>query len=143
MKLLTWEQIDEMSRFGIEFGSHTFHHPLLDQLPADALYDEIVLPKVYLEDRLGRPVSVFAYPYGRYTDRVKEMVCDTYEAACSTRLGLVQPDSDRYALERVEVKYLSPHWIFQRLYHPAFPYYLALRGARRAAGSEIFSWPWK
>jgi peptidoglycan/xylan/chitin deacetylase (PgdA/CDA1 family) len=58
MNLLTWEQIDEMARYGIEFGSHTFHHPRLDRLPASALYNEIVLPKVVLEDRLGRPVTV-------------------------------------------------------------------------------------
>lgn len=143
MKLLTWEQINEMARFGIEFGSHTFHHPRLDHLPASALYDEIVLPKVVLESHLGRPVTVFAYPYGRYTDPVKDMVRGTYEAACSTRLGLVKPTSDRYALERVEIKYLSHQWIFQRLFHPVFPYYLSARSAGRVVGSAIFSRAWK
>ncbi len=143
MKLLTWEQIDEMARFGIEFGSHTFHHPRLDHLSTSALYDEIVLPKVVLESRLGRPVTVFAYPYGRYTDRVKDMVRGSYEAACSTQLGLVKPASDLYALERVEITYLSHPWIFQRLFHPMFPYYLSARWLGRVIGSLIFSRAWK
>jgi peptidoglycan/xylan/chitin deacetylase (PgdA/CDA1 family) len=143
LKLLTWEQVDEMARFGIEFGSHTFNHPRLDQLPDSALYDEIVLPKLVLENRLSRPVTVFAYPYGRYTDPVKDMVCSNYEAACSTRIGLVKPDSDRYALERVEIKYLSQQWIFQRLFHALFPYYLSVRRAGRVVGSTIFSRAWK
>jgi peptidoglycan/xylan/chitin deacetylase (PgdA/CDA1 family) len=143
MKLLTWEQIDEMARFGVEFGSHTFHHPRLDHLLSSALYDEIVLPKVVLEDYLGRPVTVFAYPYGRYTDRVKDMVSSSYEAACGTRLGLIKPNSDRYALERVEIKYLSHPWIFQRLFHAAFPYYLSARWVGRVVGSAIFSRTWK
>lgn len=143
MKLLTWEQINEMARFGIEFGSHTFNHPRLDHLPASALYDEIVLPKVVLESYLGRPVTVFAYPYGRYTDSVKDMVRSAYEAACSTRPGLVKPNSDRYTLERVEIKYLTHQWIFQRLFHAAFPYYLLARWAGRVVRSAIFSRAWK
>jgi len=143
MKLLTWEQIGEMARFGIEFGSHTFHHPRLDHLPASALYDEIVLPKVVLENHLGRPVTVFAYPYGRYTDEVKDMVRSSYEVACSTRIGLVKPLSDRYELERVEIKYLSQQWIFQQLFHPVFPYYLSARWAGRVVGSAIFHRVWK
>jgi len=143
MKLLTWEQIDEMARYGIEFGSHTFHHPRLDQLPVGALYDEIVLPKIILESRLGRPVTVFAYPYGRYTDQVKDMVRGSYELACSTRTGLVKPVSDRYALERVEITYLSHPLVFQQLYHPFFPYYLSARWAARVLGSAIFPRAWK
>jgi len=143
MNLLTWEQIDEMARYGIEFGSHTFHHPRLDNLPAGALYDEIVLPKLVLEGRLGRPVTVFAYPYGRYTDLVKDMVKSSYEAACSTQPGLARPVSDRYGLERVEIKYLSHPWVFQQLFHRVFPFYLAARRAGRFAGSAIFPRAWR
>jgi len=143
MKLLTWEQIGEMSRFGIEFGSHTVNHPRLDHLPANALHDEIVLPKEILESRLGIPVTVFAYPYGRYTDLVKDMVRSSYEAACSTRIGLVKTNSDRYALERVEISYLFYQWVFQQLSHPIFPYYLLARWVGRLIGSAIFSRTWK
>lgn len=143
MNLLTWGQIDEMARYGIEFGSHTFHHPRLDNLPASALYDEIVLPKLVLEGRLGRPVTVFAYPYGRFTDLVQDMVKSSYEAACSTRPGLARPVSDRYALERVEIKYLSHPWVFQQLFHRVFPLYLTARRAGRIAGSAIFPRAWR
>ena len=143
MSLLTWEQIAEMARHGIEFGSHTSSHPRLDRLPATALQDEIVLPKKILEDRLQGPVTVFAYPYGRYTDAVKEMVSSTYEAACSTHIGLVKPGSDPFALERVEIQYLSQPWIFQRLFHASFPYYLSARAAGRAVGSAVFAREWK
>ena len=135
MKLLTWGQIDEMARFGIEFGSHTLTHPYLDQLPPDALHDEIVLPKMILEDKLSRPVTVFAYPYGRYSKSAKDLVSSTYEAACSTRQGLTHPNSDRYMLERVEISYLSHPWAFQSLFHSIFPYYLSIRKAGRALRS--------
>ncbi len=138
MRLLTWKQVDEMARFGIEFGSHTVNHPYLDQLPLGALHDEIVLPKAILEDRLGRPVMSFAYPYGRYSPPVKDLVSSTYEAACSTRQGLVNAASDRHSLERVEINYLSHPWVFQLLFHPNFPYYLSMRKMGRALRSAIF-----
>jgi peptidoglycan/xylan/chitin deacetylase (PgdA/CDA1 family) len=137
MNLLTWEQINEMARFGIEFGSHTSSHPRLDLLPDSALHDEVVLPKKILESRLGRGVTVFAYPYGRFTDQVKDLVSTYYEAACSTRLGLVTPVSDRYALERVEIKYISHPWVFHQLFNPTFPYYLSARSIGHAIRSIV------
>jgi len=143
MKLLTWEQIGEMARFGIDFGSHTYRHPRLDQLSAGALYDEIILSKDILESRLGRKVTVFAYPYGQYTNRVKDMVRNTYEAACSTRTGMVRLGSDLYELERIEIQYLSHPWIFMQLFHAAFPCYLSARSAGRFVGSAIFPRVWK
>lgn len=137
MKLMTWGQIDEMARFGIEFGSHTLTHPYLDQLPPDALHDEIVLPKTILEEKLSRPVTVFAYPYGRYSKPAKELVASVYEAACSTRQGLAHPTSDRFMLERVEISYLAHPWAFQSLFHSMFPYYLSIRKAGRTLRSAV------
>jgi peptidoglycan/xylan/chitin deacetylase (PgdA/CDA1 family) len=143
MKLLSWEQIDEMAHYGIEFGSHSLHHPRLDQLPASELQDEIVGSKAGLERQLGRPVMVFAYPYGHYSETVKEVVQQVYAGACSTRVGLAMPDSDRYALERVEIKYLTQPWIFRRLFHAAFPSYLSARRAGRAIRSALIPGSWK
>lgn len=137
MKLLTWEQINEMARFGIEFGSHTLNHPYLDHLPPHALHDEIVLPKTILEEKLSRPVMVFAYPYGRFSKPSKDLVASVYDAACSTRQGLTHPGSDRYALERVEISYISHPWAFQSLFQPVFPYYLSVRKAGRALRSAV------
>lgn len=137
MNLLTWREIHEMARHGIEFGSHTVNHPRLDRLDADTLNDEIVQSKAILQDRLGKPVTLFAYPYGRFTEQVKEIVRNTYDLACSTRLGLANRTSDPYTLERVEVAYLTPRWIYQQLFHPVFPLYLSLRKLGRMIRSAI------
>lgn len=139
MKLLTWEQIGEMARFGIEFGSHTINHPRLDRLPANTLHHEVVMSKVILEDRLGRPITTFAYPYGQYSEVVRDAVRNTYDLACGTQLGLATPTSDPYVLERVEAGYLSQRWVFQQLFHPIFPYYLSIRNVGRVIRSAILS----
>jgi hypothetical protein len=61
---MTWNQIREMSRAGIEFGSHTVSHPNLAQLPADKLRWELQESKRVLERELQREVVAFAYPFG-------------------------------------------------------------------------------
>lgn len=65
LRMLTWEQIEAMRDSGLaEFGSHTMRHPDLAALrPADARW-EIDESKRRLEQRLGRPVVAFAYPFG-------------------------------------------------------------------------------
>jgi len=65
LKMLTWPQIREMQDSGvIEFGSHTMRHRNLAQLPLDEVRWELVESKKRLEDKLGREMVAFAYPYG-------------------------------------------------------------------------------
>ncbi|MEW6083103.1 MAG: polysaccharide deacetylase family protein [Chloroflexota bacterium] len=137
MNLLTWGEIHEMARYGIEFGSHTINHPRLDRLDADSLNEEIVQSKAILQDRLGKPITVFAYPYGRLSEQVKQIVRNTYDLACSTNLGLATRTSDPHVLERVEVAYLAQRWIYQKISHPVFPFYLSLRNVGRMIRSAI------
>lgn len=65
LKMLTWAQIREMQDSGvIEFGSHTMRHRNLAQLPLDEVRWELNESKKRLEDKLGREMVAFAYPYG-------------------------------------------------------------------------------
>ncbi|HEX4048128.1 MAG TPA: polysaccharide deacetylase family protein [Elusimicrobiota bacterium] len=65
LKMLTWGQIKEMQDSGvIEFGSHTMRHRSLAETPLEEVRWEAVESKARLEDKLGREVLGFAYPYG-------------------------------------------------------------------------------
>ena len=65
LKMLTWAQVREMQDSGIiEFGSHTMRHRNLAQLPFDEVRWELTESKRRLEDKLGRELAAFAYPYG-------------------------------------------------------------------------------
>lgn len=82
--LLSWRELAEMARRGIEIGAHSHTHPELDRLPDGALAEQANLPKTLLEGRLGRPVRSFAYPYGHYDRRVRAAVAAAgYSAACT------------------------------------------------------------
>ena len=60
---LTWPEVKELHRCGIEFGSHTVHHPELVDLPWPDIQVEIRDSKAHIENHLGVPVKTFAYPY--------------------------------------------------------------------------------
>lgn len=126
--LLNWPQIREMSQHGIEFGAHTRRHPRLDRLPSAQLLDEIEMGKRMIEDRLGQGIHFFAYPYGCYNHHTKALVSQLYTGACSTQLGMVDLQSDRFALPRIEVLYLNCSYLFQWLERALlFATYLTIR----------------
>jgi peptidoglycan/xylan/chitin deacetylase (PgdA/CDA1 family) len=106
--MLSWSDLAEMQRLGMEIGAHTLTHPNLPSAgPADAR-TEIAGAKARLERELGRPVTMFSYPNGgaeRYiTPEVKRMVQEAgYEAATTSTNGFASSTSELYALERVQV----------------------------------------
>lgn len=68
--MLSWEDVAAMAAGGIEFGSHTVSHALLDRVTAAQLEIELCGSKETLESRLGKPVEFIAYPNGNYNEAV-------------------------------------------------------------------------
>ena len=100
---LSREEILEMSRCGIEFGSHTVNHRWLPDLPLTEAKYEIEESKRQLEELVQQPCNVFAYPAGFYNEAVKELVAGAgYQAAFTTDYGPSEP-LDIFALNRIEI----------------------------------------
>ena len=129
--LLGWSEIEELSRQGIEFGAHSVTHPDLTRLPLAAAREEILSSRKQIEDRVGRPVKTFAYPYGAESRPLRELVAEHFNRGCSTRLGYLRPDSPRESLERIDVYYLRNHFWFRRLFGAPMAGYLGLRATLR------------
>lgn len=99
---LTREQILEMSEQGIEFGSHSLNHKLLDRLSLDEARIEIAESKRLIENLVQKPCRIFAYPAGRFTEEIKLLVANAgYNAAFSVTTGPTDR-VDLYALNRTE-----------------------------------------
>jgi peptidoglycan/xylan/chitin deacetylase (PgdA/CDA1 family) len=126
--MLCREEIMEMYHYGIDFGAHTLTHPDLTRLPFDHAQSEILDSKAIIEDTLSAPISCFAYPFGRYDERILEIVKKHFACACSDRLGLASSGSNLYALERIEAYYLRSERLFDIMLTGLFPWYI---GARR------------
>ena len=102
-RLLNKQQILEMSRHGVRFGSHTLTHPWLTDVSDADLYREVVESKLRLEDLLGSEVDTFAYPGGCHDERVRAAVAEAgYKLAFSTRPGL-HFFGDSFSINRLEI----------------------------------------
>lgn len=60
-----WGQMREMRDAGMLFGSHTHTHRNLATLDSLQASEELRISKDVLEDGLGEPVTMLAYPYGK------------------------------------------------------------------------------
>lgn len=59
-----WDDLRELERSGISVQSHGVSHRLFPSLTAAEQQRELLQSKRVLERGLGKPVEVFAYPYG-------------------------------------------------------------------------------
>jgi peptidoglycan/xylan/chitin deacetylase (PgdA/CDA1 family) len=129
--MLSWSQIREMQRWGIDFGAHTLTHPDLTRLPLDRAQAEVCESKAIIEDALAAPVNCFAYPDGRYDRRIREIVNHHFTCACSDILGQIGRTSDPYGLERIDAYYLRTDRLFDMMLTRLFPWYIRARSIPR------------
>lgn len=99
------DQVRSLRQLGMDVGAHTVTHPILTRLDADAAHAEMRDSKQVLEDILGEPVRLFAYPNGvpvqDYAAPHIAMARDCgFTAAVSTAWGAASMQSDRYQLPR-------------------------------------------
>lgn len=106
-RMLTWEQVRIMQGAGVEFGGHTMTHPAVSRLNTKALDEELVESKGLLEERLGKEVRHFAYPFGKSADCGLEASAILeragYQSAVTTIGGVNTFGSKRYELARVSL----------------------------------------
>ncbi|HEV7188888.1 MAG TPA: polysaccharide deacetylase family protein [Blastococcus sp.] len=102
--MLAWSQLPELLDAGVELGAHSHSHPQLDTLTAAALREELAPPRQQLEDALGRPVDLLAYPHGYNGPRVRRAARSAgYRAAAAVRNALHRPGEDPFAVARLMV----------------------------------------
>lgn len=128
LPMMSWEEIVEMSRHGIEFGSHTKSHPKLAEIDVKMAREELVGAKEELEHHIGKKVEFASYPFGSFNGEVQTLAESLFKAVVSTRLGKVHLGSDIHALERIN----AASNLFQWLPVPvamagSFNYYLAMK----------------
>ncbi len=136
-RLLSWAEVRELRSNGIEFGSHTRTHPDLTRLSEPQVRRETVESKDAIENTIGGTVTTFAYPYGKFNARVRDIVAQTFDVACSTNLGTASVESDRFSLERIDAYYLSRPWVFDSLSSKRFDRYMKFRQTLRDVKGQV------
>jgi peptidoglycan/xylan/chitin deacetylase (PgdA/CDA1 family) len=113
---LTWAEVRAMEESGwVSFGAHTMHHPILAYLKdRTELQHEVSMCRTVLEQHLGHPVHLFAYPVGKAEhigahglQAVREA---GYTWAVTTIHGTNTKETDPYQLRRIESG-VDRHWL--------------------------------
>lgn len=101
---LTWDQIKIMDAGGMTIGGHTRTHPYLPDITDPVvLRREIIGGKSIVENRIGHPITLFAYPFGHYNDQIIQIVKEAgYKAARSAYKGIYHTRDDIYTLKGIE-----------------------------------------
>lgn len=85
---LSWKELSELVYHGFSIGSHTSNHSKLTSLNNRTIKFELQESKKIIEDRLDLPVTLFAYPFGDFNERVKRIVRESgYLGACGIGRG--------------------------------------------------------
>ena len=94
-----------LSKKGWIIGSHGFTHTDLRKCPNEALKREICDSKKRIEDIIAEKVTLFAYPFGLYNQRVIDVVVECgYEYAFATANGL---SDNRFAIKRLALYFID------------------------------------
>jgi peptidoglycan/xylan/chitin deacetylase (PgdA/CDA1 family) len=107
---LTWAQVRELRKAGVEFGSHTMTHPQLREVSPRQLREEIACSKAEIEQKLGETVGTFSYPYAfpeadrAFVGRLREVLQESgYRVGVSTILGRAMTSDNRLFMRRLPV----------------------------------------
>ncbi len=88
-RYLTSQQIKEMASKGMEIGSHTRDHHDLAKLDEVHQRKELAESKARLEELIGKPVTSFCYPAGRYNQITTRLAKEIgYTTATTTKPGI-------------------------------------------------------
>ena len=107
---LRWDEVGELAKSGVRFGSHTVSHPKLRDIPWDQVEKELRESKNILEDRLGTEAESFSYPYAfpeedrRFRTRLRASLGELgYSNGVTTSIGTAAGGDDRLFLKRIPV----------------------------------------
>lgn len=112
---MSWDEVRDLARRGFELGAHTVTHPDLGELEGPEAVLEIRESRSRLEEEVGTPVTMFAYPFGRphqITEGNRDVVRSLGFRCClSAHGGLVDPGTDPFRLRRSPISpwHLSPY----------------------------------
>ncbi len=100
--MLTWDEIRNIDRKLIAFGSHSISHQNLTKLSHNQQVNEIKKSKSVIEHKLKSSITGFSYPLG-FSDNnvIKILKAAGYKYAITTIPGVNNGDIDFFKLRRI------------------------------------------
>lgn len=100
---MTWQDLKEASKYG-DIELHSYSHPHLANLSDQQIKADLKKDIELYKKHFKKPPTMFAYPYGEYEQRVKNIVKSMgFKAIFNQNMGAVSNKSDVYDLDRTAV----------------------------------------
>jgi peptidoglycan/xylan/chitin deacetylase (PgdA/CDA1 family) len=104
-KMLSWAQVREMERQGMQFGSHLSRHIDLSLLGRREAMAQLRRSREEIASRLGKPCEHFAYPFGKLSIQSAGRVREAgYRSAVTTVHRPLASDDDPFRLPRAGIE---------------------------------------
>ena len=104
---MTWNDVKEMHQAGMEIGSHTHTHTLLNMMDEQSSFNELSISKNEIETNLKTPCNLFSYPNGDkgnflpvHFNQLKKL---GYSCATTQLKGYNKIGSNIFALNRMNI----------------------------------------
>jgi peptidoglycan/xylan/chitin deacetylase (PgdA/CDA1 family) len=136
-RLLGRNDLETLAKLGFRFGSHGCTHLGFDRLSTRDLKNELIDSRDRIEQVIGSPCRLLAYPYGSTNPRVRTAASRVYDAACGTRLAYASASDHLYDLARLDAYYLRSPQAVDRLIAGRWNGRLAVRRALRAVRATV------
>jgi len=104
--------VRDWSRRGLEFGAHSRSHRTLVGLDEPTLREEIAGSGDDLARLTGREPLAFAYPFGHFDVRARQIASERFAISYSVRPGANGDDADPHLLRRTAVLPAYPNFEF-------------------------------
>lgn len=105
---MNWDELRDALSQGGEIGNHSWRHPhLVRRIPGETesawrirVAKEIDQAQEELTTQLGRRPKLFAFPYGEFNERLKELVSERSLVGFGQQSGAIDAGSDFLSLPR-------------------------------------------
>jgi peptidoglycan/xylan/chitin deacetylase (PgdA/CDA1 family) len=119
LKMLSWEELQQLSSSGVEVCSHGVHHEIHHQdQPAEIRNEELRASKAELETRLGRPCDFFAFPNGDFnSNSAAEVEAAGFRLGFTTKHDTITRGANSFLLPRFDPNnYVSPEYFTRNFF---------------------------
>jgi peptidoglycan/xylan/chitin deacetylase (PgdA/CDA1 family) len=101
---MTWSQIKEIEKEGFAYiGNHSHSHQYLVNLSNKEIISDIDKSIKIFKDQLGYNSILFSYPFGEYSNFIKNYVSKNFKFAFGQQSGVIDINKDQYEIPRFPI----------------------------------------
>ena len=102
---LNWEQAKALKNSGMEIGSHSLNHAIINKYSYPNLILELKASKLELEENLGTEILAFSIPRGMYSPKISNVARGMgYKLVFTSFAGNISLYSNPYCLRRMGMR---------------------------------------